>query len=166
MISEDVLLINRNKPCCFLYFYLRDMQMTEGLRSDGDSSVGLEPVQISGDPGEDLGCAGLAACRCAEGDNSYLGGKAVGLGDDQGAAGVAVAGGVGTTVGVNAQHVGGNAGSKVLSALRVGNNAQVSELEDVADSWVGCYQDYIKLNHLFSFWLQRFYISDEIWDFL
>jgi len=87
------------------------------LGSDGDSSVGLQPVQISGDPGEDLGCAGLAACRCAEGDDANLGGEAVGLGDDQGAAGVAVAGGVGAAVGVNAQHVGGNAVSEEVSAL-------------------------------------------------
>jgi hypothetical protein len=140
--------------------------MRVSLGSDSDSSVGLEPVQISGDSGEDLRGAGLAACTGAKGNDSDLGGEAVGLGDDQGAAGVAVAGGVGTAVGVNAQHVGGNAGSEVLSAFRVGNNAQVSELEDVTDSWVGCYQDYIKFNHLFLFWLQRLYISDEIWDFL
>jgi hypothetical protein len=111
------------------------------LGSDGDSSVGLEPVQISGDSGEDLGCAGLAACRCAEGDDADLSGKAVGLGDDQGAAGVAVAGGVGTAVGVNAQHVGGNAGSEVVGALRVGNDVQVSELEVVADYGEICYQN-------------------------
>jgi hypothetical protein len=119
---------------------LSDANDRVSLGSDGDSSVGLEPVQISGDPGEDLRGAGLAACGGAEGDNSDLGGEAVGLGDDQGAAGVAVAGGVGSAVGVNAHHVSGDAGSKEAGALRVADDVEVGELEDVADSRFSCYQ--------------------------
>jgi hypothetical protein len=112
------------------------MEMTVSLGSDGNSSVGLEPVQIFGDPGKDCRGAEFAAFRATEGDNSNLGGEAVRLGDDQGAAGVAAAGGFGTAVGVDAHHVSGNAGSKYAGALRVGNNVHVGELEFVADSRV------------------------------
>jgi len=105
-----------------------------GLGSDGDPSVGLEPVQIFGDPGEGGGGAELAACRGAEGDDADLGGEAVRLGDDQGATGVTVARGIGTAVGVDAHYVSGNEGSKYDGALRVGNNVHVGELEFVVDS--------------------------------
>ena len=119
--------------------------MTVRLGPDGDSSVGLEPVKVLGDPGEGIGCAGFAACRGAKGDDADLGGEAVGLGDDQGAARVAVAGGDGASAGVDAQHVIGNARwSIVFSALRVGNDVQVDKLEVVADSTSGCFSN-IKL---------------------
>jgi len=81
------------------------MRVTKSLGPDGDSSVGLEPSKVLGDPGEGGGCAGFASQRGAEGDDADLGGEAVGLGDDQGAAGVAVAGGDDTAFGVAAQFV-------------------------------------------------------------
>jgi len=117
------------------------MRVTKSLGPDGDSSVGLEPSKVLGDPGEGGGCAGFASQRGAEGDDADLGGEAVGLGDDQGAAGVAVAGGDGASVGVDAQLVGvDGAGSVVVGALGVGDDVQVDELKVVADSTSGCSQ--------------------------
>jgi hypothetical protein len=104
------------------------------LWPDGDSSVGLEPGEVLGDPGESGGGAGLASQRRAEGDNANLGGETVSLGDDQGAARIAVAGGDGTSIGANAQLVGVDGGSVVVSALGVGDDVQVDEFQVVADS--------------------------------
>jgi hypothetical protein len=117
------------------------MRVTLSLGPDGDSSVGLEPSKVLGDPGEGGGCAGLASQRGAEGDNADLGGETVSLGDDEGAAGIAVAGGDRSSVGVDAQLVGVDRdGSVVVSALGVSDDVQVDELHVGADSRCGCYQ--------------------------
>jgi hypothetical protein len=105
------------------------------LRPDGDSGVGLEPVKVLGDASEGSRVARFAAKRRAEGDNADLGGFSVSLGDDQGAARVSVAGGDGTTVGVDAQLVGvDDEVTVVSSALGVADDGQIDELEVRADA--------------------------------
>jgi hypothetical protein len=98
------------------------------LGPNGDTSVGLEPVEELSDPGEASGAARLAAQRGDERSNTDLGGETVGLGDDQGAAGIAVAGGNGTAIRVDAQSVGVD-GSVIIGTLSIGNDVEVDELQ-------------------------------------
>jgi len=106
----------------------------ELLRSDGNFSVGLDPGQELGDPGESGGPAGLAAEGGAEGDDADYGVLAVQLGDHQRAAGVAIAGARGAAGGVRADFGVVDGADVEPAALFVGDHRQVNEFEFRADS--------------------------------
>jgi len=134
--SLNILLLMKKEFSFFIIYNL--FVFACKLRPDGDSSVGLKPVEVLGDSGEGSGVAGLAAERRAEGDNADFGDLAVSLGDDQGAAGVSVAGGDGSSIGVHAQLVGVDDEVAVeVCALSVGDDGEVDELHIGADGGGG-----------------------------
>jgi len=109
-------------------------------RPNSDISLFLEPVEELADSGEDGGGARLAAIGSAKAkwNNANIGRLAVGLGDDKGAAIVAVADALWASFGVHADLGFVNVRAVEVSALLVVNDSDVDEHEFGVEVRGGC----------------------------